>query len=176
MLRASATLPRNFRDSSATLPRHAHDTPTTLHDARHLAASTTFSARVFGHSSACLNRKLANGLPQPLVLFHHPRKGWGVRTAVELKKGEFVCEYVGELVSAAEADRRAERCPDAERYFMALKPSDKPDGHYVVIDAYAVRNVAAFINFSCKPNLRKVSVPATHADSKFPRVGFVAID
>jgi len=123
-----------------------------------------------------LNRKLANGLPQPLVLFHHPRKGWGVRTAVELKKGEFVCEYVGELVSAAEADRRAERCPDAERYFMALKPSDKPDGHYVVIDAYAVRNVAAFINFSCKPNLRKVSVPATHADSKFPRVGFVAID
>ena len=32
-----------------------------------------------------------------------------------------------------------------------------PDGKYC-IDAYAVRNIAAFINFSCDPNLEKKGI------------------
>ena len=43
-----------------------------------------------------------------------------------------------------------------------------------VIDAYAVRNLAAFMNFSCDPNLRMVRVPSIHGDRRYPRVGFVA--
>eukprot|EP00966_Prymnesium_polylepis_P272686 6300071-Prymnesium_polylepis.1 len=43
-----------------------------------------------------------------------------------------------------------------------------------VIDAYAVRNLAPFMNFSCVPNLIVVRVPAAHGDRHYPRVAFMA--
>eukprot|EP00965_Chrysotila_dentata_P198254 6178676-Pleurochrysis_carterae.AAC.3 len=108
-----------------------------------------------------------------LVLFQHPQKGWGVKAAEHIKAGEFVCEYVGELISEAEAQRRAQACPESEAYFMTLNPK-KSDVKKVVIDAYTVRNVAAFINFSCAPNLEFTSLTGAHQNGDFPRVGFFA--
>ena len=47
----------------------------------------------------------------------------------------------------------------------------------MIIDAYAVRNLAAFINFSCGGdvcNLKAESVKAEHRDRSFPKVAFYA--
>ena len=44
----------------------------------------------------------------------------------------------------------------------------------VTIDAYAMRNVAACINFSCDPNLDFYPVGTPHGDRAYPRVGFFA--
>eukprot|EP00310_Coccolithus_braarudii_P000647 CAMPEP_0183361710 /NCGR_PEP_ID=MMETSP0164_2-20130417/63480_1 /TAXON_ID=221442 /ORGANISM="Coccolithus pelagicus ssp braarudi, Strain PLY182g" /LENGTH=93 /DNA_ID=CAMNT_0025536377 /DNA_START=15 /DNA_END=294 /DNA_ORIENTATION=- len=44
----------------------------------------------------------------------------------------------------------------------------------MAIDAYAYRNVAAFINFSCQPNLEMKGVEGTHGDKDFKRVAFFA--
>ena len=43
-----------------------------------------------------------------------------------------------------------------------------------VIDAIAVRNVAAFINFSCDPNLELRKVEGAHGNRKSPRAAFFA--
>ena len=41
--------------------------------------------------------------------------------AVEkIEKGEFVIEYVGELISDAESQRRAAACPQSGRYHLAI--------------------------------------------------------
>ena len=43
-----------------------------------------------------------------------------------------------------------------------------------VIDAYAIRNVAPFINFSCDPNLEVKRIDSASGDARLPRVGFFA--
>lgn len=71
-------------------------------------------------------------------------------------RGEFIMEYVGEVVAPKDFRRRAkEYSKDKNRhyYFMALK-SDQ------IIDATMKGNVSRFINHSCDPNAetQKVSV------------------
>jgi euchromatic histone-lysine N-methyltransferase len=41
-----------------------------------------------------------------LQVFRTKGKGWGVRALRDIPKGTFVCEYVGEIISDSEADRR----------------------------------------------------------------------
>ena len=102
-----------------------------------------------------------------LTLFHHPHKAWGVRAAEDIEKGDFVVEYVGEIISHAEADRRAALCSESEAYhFLQQK---------CVIDAYAFRNVAAFINFSCEPNLVTKPITAPSGDNAMRRIAFFAL-
>lgn len=33
-------------------------------------------------------------------------RGWGVKTLLDIPKGIFICEYIGELISDSEADGR----------------------------------------------------------------------
>lgn len=74
-------------------------------------------------------------------------------------RGEFIMEYVGEVVDPKDFKRRAkEYSKDKNRhyYFMALK-SDQ------IIDATMKGNISRFINHSCDPNAetQKVSVCTT---------------
>eukprot|EP00966_Prymnesium_polylepis_P077984 1807760-Prymnesium_polylepis.1 len=100
------------------------------------------------------------------MCWRSPGKGWGVVAAEDIREGDFVIEYVGEVVSREEAARREARCPESADYFFDAGP--------YTIDAYAVRNLAAFVNFGCQPNLEMRSVPGLHRDPKLPRVGFFA--
>ena len=43
-----------------------------------------------------------------------------------------------------------------------------------MIDAFAVRNIAAFINFSCDPNLEMKGIASASGDGRIKRVGFFA--
>lgn len=73
---------------------------------------------------------------------------------------------MGEIISQAEAARRAAACAEAESYFFEIPGA--------VIDAFAFRNVAAFMNFSCEPNLTYRSIAAPSGDKRLQRVGFFA--
>ena len=42
-------------------------------------------------------------------MFRTDYKGWGVRALAPLGAGEFVCEYVAEMLTVEEADRRMGR-------------------------------------------------------------------
>ena len=59
-------------------------------------------------------------------------------------------------------------CPRNDDYLFTSP------GSSVIIDAYAVRNLAAFMNFSCQPNLEARPVKAEHGDSRMQKVAFFA--
>jgi hypothetical protein len=73
--------------------------------------------------------------------------GKGVFALEPIEPGQTIIEYVGEIISAEEADRRHPRDPkDPDHtFYFALE-----DGR--VIDAFYDGNAARWINHACDPN------------------------
>uniref|UniRef100_A0A672FK53 Ash1 (absent, small, or homeotic)-like (Drosophila) n=1 Tax=Salarias fasciatus TaxID=181472 RepID=A0A672FK53_SALFA len=103
---------------------------------------------------------------QCLERFRAEGKGWGIRTKETLRSGQFIIEYLGEVVSEQEFRSRM-----MEQYFSH-------SGHYclnldsgMVIDSYRMGNEARFINHSCDPNceMQKWSVNGVY------RIGLFAL-
>ncbi|XP_033831263.1 histone-lysine N-methyltransferase ASH1L [Periophthalmus magnuspinnatus] len=103
---------------------------------------------------------------QCLERFRAEGKGWGIRTKESLRSGQFIIEYLGEVVSEHEFRSRM-----MEQYFSH-------SGHYclnldsgMVIDSYRMGNEARFINHSCEPNceMQKWSVNGVY------RIGLFAL-
>lgn len=110
----------------------------------------------------CNNRVVQNGITCRLQMFRTNGRGWGVRTLMDIPKGTFVCEYVGELISDSEADIRED-----DSYLFDL---DNKDGDTYCIDARKYGNISRFINHLCEPNLVPVKVFVEHQDLRFPRI------
>ncbi|TNM93143.1 hypothetical protein fugu_018545 [Takifugu bimaculatus] len=103
---------------------------------------------------------------QCLERFRTEGKGWGIRTKEPLRAGQFIIEYLGEVVSEQEFRSRM-----MEQYFSH-------SGNYclnldsgMVIDSYRMGNEARFINHSCEPNceMQKWSVNGVY------RIGLFAL-
>uniref|UniRef100_A0A8C7U258 Euchromatic histone-lysine N-methyltransferase 1b n=1 Tax=Oncorhynchus mykiss TaxID=8022 RepID=A0A8C7U258_ONCMY len=116
----------------------------------------------------CKNRVVQNGLRVRLQLFRTSRMGWGVRTLQEIPQGTFVCEYVGEIISDAEADVR-----ENDSYLFNL---DSKEGDVYCIDARFYGNISRFINHMCEPNLFPCRVFTAHQDLRFPHIAFFACE
>ncbi|XP_018317828.1 probable histone-lysine N-methyltransferase CG1716 isoform X4 [Mycetomoellerius zeteki] len=99
-------------------------------------------------SDRCTNKRFQNCQYAKCEVFRTEKKGFGLRAVVDIMTGEFIMEYVGEVVDPKDFRRRAkEYSKDKNRhyYFMALK-SDQ------IIDATMKGNISRFINHSCDPN------------------------
>eukprot|EP00794_Sanderia_malayensis_P005747 gene5747-6450_t len=75
-------------------------------------------------------------------------RGWGLMARQDIKKGDFVIEYVGELIDDATCRKRINDYHDngiSDYYFLVI---DKD----CIIDAYPKGNQSRFINHSCDPN------------------------
>eukprot|EP01052_Picozoa_sp_SAG31_P026088 SAG31_NODE_2339_length_5920_cov_15.209414_3_plen_94_part_00 len=68
--------------------------------------------------------------------------GWGVFAGVDVRAGQFVCEYAGELLTESEADLVVAE----ENDFLFQISND------YTIDPRRRGNVAAFVNHSIQPN------------------------
>ncbi|KAM3874406.1 histone-lysine N-methyltransferase EHMT1 [Diretmus argenteus] len=112
----------------------------------------------------CKNRLVQNGLRTRLQLFRTSKKGWGVRALQDIPQGTFICEYVGEIISEAEAEMR-----DNDSYLFSM--DNKPKDLYC-IDARFYGNISRFINHMCEPNLFACRVFTTHQDLRFPHIAF----
>ncbi|KAF5735482.1 histone-lysine N-methyltransferase ASHH2 [Tripterygium wilfordii] len=78
------------------------------------------------------------------------KKGFGLQLQQDISKGQFLIEYVGEVLDmhAYEARQREYAAKGHKHfYFMTLNGSE-------VIDACAKGNLGRFINHSCDPNCR----------------------
>ncbi|XP_075157229.1 SET domain containing 2 [Haematobia irritans] len=96
----------------------------------------------------CTNKRFQKFLCSPCRVFRTEKKGFGIMADIEILPGEFIMEYVGEVIDTVEFERRRiEYSEEKNRhyYFMALR-SD------AIIDATIKGNISRFINHSCDPN------------------------
>ena len=75
-----------------------------------------------------------------------PDAGWGLFTKHALKRGDFVQEYVGEVISQEEAERRGRIYDKVNRSYLFNLSSD------YVVDASRKGNKTKYANHSSKPN------------------------
>ncbi|KAL7299920.1 hypothetical protein TKK_0007242 [Trichogramma kaykai] len=96
----------------------------------------------------CKNQRIQKHDWAPgLKKFMTESKGWGICTQQPIKPGEFILEYVGEVVSEREfKSRMATRyANDTHHYCLHL------DGG-LVIDGHRMGGDGRFVNHSCEPN------------------------
>ncbi|KAG5891123.1 hypothetical protein JTB14_022235 [Gonioctena quinquepunctata] len=99
-------------------------------------------------SHRCHNQKIQRHEWAPgLEKFMTEVKGWGVRTKQPIKNGEFILEYVGEVVSDHEFKERMGTIytKDTHHYCLHL------DGG-LLIDGHRMGGDGRFVNHSCAPN------------------------
>ena len=116
--------------------------------------------------NSCNNRVVQHGITARTQVYKTYGMGWGVKALVDIPKGGFVCEYVGEIISDAEAEQR-----ENDSYLFDL---ENRDGDTFCIDANKFGNVTRFINHSCDPNLTPVKVFTSHQDLRFPHIAMFA--
>jgi histone-lysine N-methyltransferase SUV39H len=123
----------------------------------------------------CLNRVVQNGRTVHLCVFRTANGcGWGVKTLQAIKKGTFVCEYVGEVIKSEEAEKRG-KVYDAEgrTYLFDLDYNDGEHYPYTV-DAAVYGNISHFINHSCEPNLAVFAVWINCLEPNLPKLALFA--
>ncbi|KAK4429611.1 Histone-lysine N-methyltransferase ASHH2 [Sesamum alatum] len=98
----------------------------------------------------CSNQQFQTRKYAKLKWFRCGKKGYGLQALEDISQGQFLIEYVGEVldVHAYEARQREYALNGHKHfYFMTLNGSE-------VIDACAKGNLGRFINHSCDPNCR----------------------
>ncbi|KAF7728566.1 Histone-Lysine N-Methyltransferase ash1l [Apophysomyces ossiformis] len=95
-----------------------------------------------GCGEDCLNRRLIS-----FAVLQTRERGWGLRTLAEIKRGELIIEYRGEIISHKTCEERMNTLYKHQKNFYFL---DYRNGE--VIDACTKGTEARFINHSCDPN------------------------
>ncbi|KAK5968461.1 hypothetical protein GCK32_002977 [Trichostrongylus colubriformis] len=96
-------------------------------------------------SLQCGNRVAQKGATIPIEVFRTcDGRGWAVRALRNIRRGAFIGEYTGELLSDAETTR-PER---TDTYFFETRVGEE----LYTIDARLYGNFTRFVNHSCRPN------------------------
>ncbi|CAG5118021.1 unnamed protein product [Candidula unifasciata] len=118
----------------------------------------------------CMNRVVQKGRKVKICIFRTPNgRGWGVKTLQKVKKGAFIMEYVGEVITNEEAERRGKEYDAVGRTYLFDLDFHDDDAPYSV-DAGTHGNAAHFINHSCNPNLEVHVVWINTLDPQLPHI------
>lgn len=119
----------------------------------------------------CANRTVQRRRQIELCIFRTSDcRGWGVKSLESIRQDTFVIEYVGEVISSEDADRRY--VDQGAEYLFDLDFHDA-DPEYV-IDATKMGNESHFVNHSCDPNLRVHAAFIDTLDIRLPRIALFA--
>jgi histone-lysine N-methyltransferase SUV39H len=120
------------------------------------------------------------------LLYSYANISAGVRAREDIKKGQFVDKYVGEILTPAEANRRRQRAKaksQQDLYLFALDKFNDPDsddprlkGEPYEVDGEFMGGPTRFINHSCEPNLRIMAVVTDRANKHLHELSFFALD
>ncbi|XP_053181417.1 histone-lysine N-methyltransferase NSD3 isoform X5 [Scomber japonicus] len=96
----------------------------------------------------CENQCFSKRLYAETEVMKTEGRGWGLRTNQALRKGDFVTEYVGEVIDSEECQQRIKRAHEnhVTNFYMLTLTKDR------VIDAGPKGNSSRFMNHSCSPN------------------------
>ncbi|XP_043719371.1 uncharacterized protein LOC122667200 [Telopea speciosissima] len=98
----------------------------------------------------CSNQQFQKRNYAKFKCFRCGKKGYGLQLLEDVSEGQFLIEYVGEVLDVHDYEgRQREYASRGQKhfYFMTLNGSE-------VIDACAKGNLGRFINHSCEPNCR----------------------
>ena len=108
-----------------------------------------------GHCSCphdCTNRVVQHGRKINMCIFRTSNgRGWGVKTMEPIKPNTFVTEYVGEVVTTEEAERRGQLYDKEGRTYL-FDLDFSCDDNAFTIDAAHYGNISHFFNHSVSLN------------------------
>ena len=122
----------------------------------------------------CPNRVVQRGRQVKIGLFWRDGVNFTLRALEFIRKGTFVIEYIGEIISNAEAERRGKRQDANHASYLFDIGNNCENEKELCIDASRKGNAARFANHSCDPNLVTVEVYIESGDPRLPHVGFFA--
>jgi len=134
----------------------------------------------------CKTRVVQKGRKIPFVIFKTQDRGWGLRSPVAIRKGQFIDTYRGEIITNGEADRREADAGNAagkQSYFYSLDKhvgDDLGGGSILteedcyVVDGEYMGGPTRFMNHSCDPNCRQYTVSYNKYDVKIYELAFFA--
>lgn len=126
-------------------------------------------------SEDCPNRVIQRGRKNTLCLFKTSNgRGWGVRTEKALRKGEYVSEYMGEIITSEEANERGKQYDAIGRTYLFDLDYNNTDSIYT-IDAALYGNIGHFFNHSCDPNVSVFPFWIDNLDINMPRLAFFTL-
>uniref|UniRef100_A0A674PM08 Histone-lysine N-methyltransferase, H3 lysine-36 specific n=1 Tax=Takifugu rubripes TaxID=31033 RepID=A0A674PM08_TAKRU len=96
----------------------------------------------------CLNQAFTKRQYSQVEIFRTLSRGWGLRCVHDIKKGQFVSEYVGEVIDEEECRSRIRHAQENDicNFYMLTLDKDR------IIDAGPKGNEARFMNHCCQPN------------------------
>ncbi|XP_013867271.1 histone-lysine N-methyltransferase NSD2 [Austrofundulus limnaeus] len=96
----------------------------------------------------CCNQDFTKRLYPETKIIKTPGKGWGLISLRDIKKSEFVNEYIGELIDEEECRARIKSAHENNitNFYMLTIDKDR------IIDAGPKGNYSRFMNHSCQPN------------------------
>ncbi|KAM3833902.1 histone-lysine N-methyltransferase NSD2 [Diretmus argenteus] len=96
----------------------------------------------------CCNQDFTKRLYPETKIIKTVGKGWGLVSFRDIKKGEFVNEYIGELIDEEECRARIKYAQENNitHFYMLTIDKDR------IIDAGPKGNYSRFMNHSCQPN------------------------
>ncbi|XP_059621919.1 histone-lysine N-methyltransferase Su(var)3-9-like isoform X1 [Phlebotomus argentipes] len=123
----------------------------------------------------CHNRVIQNGRKFRLCIFKtNDGRGWGVKTMETLYPGQFIGEYVGEIITHDEAETRGEIYDKKGITYLFDLDFNRADQPYSV-DAIEYGNATHFINHSCVPNCGVWAVYVDCLDPNLPHLCLFAL-
>lgn len=124
-------------------------------------------------TSECKNRVVQLGSKINVCIYKTRNCGWGVKTNQNIKKGQFLAEFVGEVITVKESEFRLENNYSVSDYMWNLDFDDSYFYKYI-IDGTHYANYTYFINHSCEPNLNVYAVWINCLDRNLPQLALFA--
>jgi len=122
----------------------------------------------------CTNRVVQFGPNTNLKVVQTSSKGLGLTATSTFRKGEFVCEYAGEIIDkeTALARLRVQEETRAPNYILVLTEHTATQPITTIVDPTVIGNIGRYLNHSCDPNLEMVPV---RTDSSLPHLALFAV-
>ena len=114
----------------------------------------------------CSNRIIQKGISHSLIIkYINKSKGFGLFANNNISKGDFICEYIGEIISKEEAEMKIYMNYILKKPNYILQIRECYSNNFSLntfIDSEKYGNCARFINHSCQPNLTYEFVRIEH--------------
>ncbi|KAG0150288.1 hypothetical protein CROQUDRAFT_211969 [Cronartium quercuum f. sp. fusiforme G11] len=102
--------------------------------------------------------------------------GYGLFTRQDIRKGQFVCIYAGEVIDSNEARRRWREQSEQSKgnYILVIREVTAQFTWTTIVDPTHRGNIGRFINHACPPLTSLIILPVRPAGQKIPQPALFA--